>query len=197
MNDFWSSGNSSVIIIRSKTFDSLYNRFTFKRIMKKNALIAIAVMAIITVAGVLLQSMHRAEATNRLIDTSTGEVTEQIAKNTVEPLDFRKAPLAISSGNIYVAWWTNDTGNNNNEVMFRASTDGGQSFGDKINLSNTTDSDSTRTEINSDADSVVVTWWETNQTDDTPVMRISTDNGVTFGPILMLGTNGTISSGTQ
>jgi hypothetical protein len=96
-----------------------------------------------------------------------------------------------------VAWWTNDTGNNNNEVMFRASTDGGQSFGDKINLSNTTDSDSTRTEINSDADSVVVTWWETNQTDDTPVMRISTDSGVTFGPILMLGTNGTISSGTQ
>jgi hypothetical protein len=29
------------------------------------------------------------------------------------------------------------------------------------------------------------------------VMRISTDSGVTFGPILMLGTNGTISSGTQ
>jgi hypothetical protein len=51
---------------------------------------------------------------------------------------------------------------------------------------------STRAEIDSDADSVVVTWWETNQTDDTPVMRVSTDNGATFGPMLALATNGTI-----
>lgn len=76
--------------------------------------------------------------------------------------------------------------------MFRASTDNGQTFGDKINLSNTTDADSTRVEIDSDADSVVVTWWETNQTDDTPVMRVSTDNGETFGRLLKLATNGTI-----
>ena len=75
--------------------------------------------------------------------------------------------------------------------MFRASTDGGSSFGDKINLSNTTDADSTRVEIDSDADSVVVTWWETNQTDDTPVARVSTDNGATFGPLLTLATNRT------
>jgi hypothetical protein len=65
-------------------------------------------------------------------------------------------------------------------------------FGDKINLSNTTNADSTRVEIDSDADSVLVTWWETNQTSDTPVMRVSTDNGATFGPMLMLATNGTI-----
>ena len=59
-----------------------------------------------------------------------------------------------------MAWWTNKTGND--EVMFRASTDAGKTFGDKINLSNTTDADSTRVEIDSDADNVVVTWWETN-----------------------------------
>jgi hypothetical protein len=91
-----------------------------------------------------------------------------------------------------MAWWTNNTANGNNEVMFRSSTDGGQTFGDKINLSNTTNADSTRVEIDSDADSVVVTWWETNQTSDTPVARISTDAGQTFGPTLMLATNGTI-----
>ena len=61
--------------------------------------------------------------------------------------------------------------------MFRASTDIGKTFGEVINLSNSTDSNSTRLEIDSDADSVVVTWWETNQTDDTPVMRVSNDNG--------------------
>ncbi len=51
---------------------------------------------------------------------------------------------------------------------------------------------STRAEIDSDADSVVVTWWETNQTSDVPVMRVSNDNGETFGPMLMLAINGTI-----
>ncbi len=40
---------------------------------------------------------------------------------------------------------------------------------------------------------VIVTWWETNQTSDTPVARISTDGGETFGAMLRLGTNGTIS----
>jgi hypothetical protein len=102
----------------------------------------------------------------------------------------RKVPPAITGDNVYVAWWSNETGND--EAMFRASTDGGTSFGDKINLSNTTDADSTRAEIDSDADSVVVTWWETNSTDNTPVMRVSNDNGATFGPVLQLGTNGTL-----
>jgi hypothetical protein len=71
----------------------------------------------------------------------------------------RAAPPAITAENVYVAWWTNNTANNNEEILFRASTDGGATFGDKINLSNTTDADSTRAEIDSDADSVVVTWW--------------------------------------
>jgi hypothetical protein len=70
--------------------------------------------------------------------------------------------------------------------MFRASTDAGKTFGDEINLNNTTDADSTRVEIDSDADSVVVTWWETNETSDVPVMRVSDDNGKTFGETIML-----------
>jgi hypothetical protein len=104
-----------------------------------------------------------------------------------------KAPTAITGNNIYVAWWTNKTGND--EVLFRASTDKGVTFGDKINLSNTTDAESTRVEIDSDGDSVVVTWWETNQTSDTPVMKVSNDFGKTFGPLLKLAGNGTIANG--
>jgi hypothetical protein len=76
--------------------------------------------------------------------------------------------------------------------MFRASTDTGKTFGDKINLSNSPNANSTRVEIDSDANSVVVTWWETNQTSDVPVMRISTDNGKTFGEIINLSANGRI-----
>ena len=59
-------------------------------------------------------------------------------------------------------------------------------------MGNTPNSESTRVEIDSDANSVVVTWWETNQTAYTPVMKISIDYGKTFGPILNLSTNGTI-----
>jgi hypothetical protein len=46
---------------------------------------------------------------------------------------------------IYVAWWSNKTGND--EVMFKASTDGGKTFGDKMNLSNTPNSDSQDAQI--------------------------------------------------
>src|ERR671914_2924390 len=109
----------------------------------------------------------------------------------------RRAPVSVSGDNIYVAWWTNNTSNNNEEVNFRASTDGGQTFGDKINLSNTIDKDSTNVTIDADADSVVVTWWESNQTSETPVMRVSNDNGATFGPVLNLATNGTIGASEQ
>ena len=114
------------------------------------------------------------------------------AANWVDRAPSEKTPPAITGENVYVVWQSNNTSNNNEEITFRASTDGGVSFGDKINLSNTTNSDSHKVEIDSDADSVVVTWWETNQTDDTPVMRVSSDNGVTFGPLLRLATNGTI-----
>jgi hypothetical protein len=42
------------------------------------------------------------------------------------------APAVVSGENVYLAWWTNETANSNEEAMFRASTDGGQTFGDKL-----------------------------------------------------------------
>ncbi|MFY9965284.1 MAG: hypothetical protein WBL44_12120 [Nitrososphaeraceae archaeon] len=52
-----------------------------------------------------------------------------------------KAPVVISGDNVYVVWFTDKgTPNSNGEVIFRASNDGGATFGDKINLSNTSDS---------------------------------------------------------
>jgi hypothetical protein len=106
------------------------------------------------------------------------------------PSNFAKAPVAISAENVYVSWWTNDTGND--EIMFRVSNDSGATFAEKINLSNSTNADSQDVEIAADGSNVVVTWWERNQTAEEPVVIISSDNGVTFGPILRLATNGTI-----
>ncbi len=79
--------------------------------------------------------------------------------------------------------------------MFRASTDKGQTFGDKINLSNTTNSESQDAEIAADGVNVIVTWWERNQTDEIPVAKISNDGEKTFSPLLILATNGTIGTG--
>jgi hypothetical protein len=81
--------------------------------------------------------------------------------------------------------------------MFRASNDFGETIGDKINLSNSTDADSKNAEIAAQDDNVYVSWWETstnpaNKTSES-VLRISNDNGSTFGPILMLSNNGTLT----
>ena len=83
------------------------------------------------------------------------------------------APAVVSGDNVYLAWWTNKTANNLEEVMFRASTDGGQSYNDKINLSNSTDADSTDAAISAEGGSVTVTWWETNETSQDPIARTS------------------------
>lgn len=103
------------------------------------------------------------------------------------------APIAISGENVYIVWFSDkNMPNNNSEVFFRASNNGAATFGDKINLSNTTTADSTDAEIAADGAEVIVTWWERNQTSNEPVFRASVDNGLTFGPLLKLGTNGTI-----
>ena len=140
-------------------------------------MITLGITAIMTTPGLV-------QSTNALKACGNGNTTHSPSS------DNKKAPPAITGDNVYVAWWTNKTGND--EVMFRSSTDIGKTFGNVINLINSTDSNSTRVEIDSVADNVVVTWWETNQTDDIPVMRVSTDNGKTFGPLMRLAADGTL-----
>jgi hypothetical protein len=106
-----------------------------------------------------------------------------------------RAPVVVSGDNIYIVWWTNNTENGNEEVMFRASNDVGATFSNKTNLSNSSNADSWRVEIAGEGENVVVSWWETNQTSDIPVARVSNDGGATFGPLIMLAANGTLGSG--
>jgi hypothetical protein len=95
------------------------------------------------------------------------------------------APIAVSDGNnVYVSWWSNKTGND--EVMFKASTDGGKTFSNKMDLSNTPKSDSQDAQIAAAGSNVYVTWWERNQTSNEPVLRVSNDNGKSFGELIML-----------
>jgi hypothetical protein len=138
--------------------------------------LAVAIAAVFIASAVLVTTEAEAKRKIRLVEEA-----------------LLRAPIATSDNNVYITWWTNRTGNF--EVMFRASTDNGVTFGDKMNLSNTTEADSDDAEIAASGDSVYVTWWERNETSDTPVARVSNDNGATFGQILMLATNGTIGGG--
>ena len=120
----------------------------------------------------------------------TTEAEAKRKRRDLEVLREELIPIATSDNNVYVTWWTDKTGND--EIMFRASTDNGVTFGDKMNLSNTTEADSDDAQIAASGNSVYVTWWERNDTSDTPVARVSNDNGATFGPLLRLAANGTI-----
>jgi len=97
---------------------------------------------------------------------------------------------SIFENDVYVAWWANKSAND--EVMYRLSSDAGKTFTDKVNLSNTPNSDSVDVEISADEGRVAVSWWERNQTLNEPVIRISNDNGKTFGPVLKLASDGPI-----
>ena len=85
-----------------------------------------------------------------------------------------EAPSAVSGDNVYVAWWTDETADNNEEIMFRESTDGGTTFGHEMSLSNTYPPNSWRVQVIGEGPNVLL------------------NAGQTFGPILMLATNGTI-----
>ena len=97
-----------------------------------------------------------------------------------------KAPIATSSSgdHVYVTWWTNKSGDW--EVMFKSSDNGGKTWSDKINLSNSKGTVSNDAEIAAAGSNVYVTWWERNQTMNEPVMQVSSDNGKTFGEKIML-----------
>jgi hypothetical protein len=98
-----------------------------------------------------------------------------------------KASIATSGNNVYVAWWGNNTGNY--EVMFKASNDGGQTFGNKISLSNSTNGTSVEADVAAFGNNVYVTYADNKTGDADAYIRTSNDNGETFGPDFKLTNN--------
>jgi tricorn protease-like protein len=99
--------------------------------------------------------------------------------------------MATSGTNVYVVWLSNLTGHL--EILFRASSDNGQTFVDKVNLSNTPNVDSIDPQIAASGNDVYISWWEDygNGT-RVPFFKASNDNGRTFESVLSLSDNGPI-----
>lgn len=152
--------------------------------MNKNLTLSVIVVIVLSVVTKTMMVVTSSYATNGILKKKPTKIAEHL-----------DAPIATSGDNTYITWWANEICND--EVMLRSSHDGGSTFSDKINLSNTTDINSQDVEIAAEGDNIVGTWWERNATSNEPVIRISTDNGQTFGPLLKLAANGTISSGEQ
>jgi hypothetical protein len=147
----------------------------------------IALIGVILAATVIIgisTSFQRAEAAKCILgcDVWVRAVTKTPSR----------APIATSGDKgVYITWWTNKSGNW--DVFFKASTDGGKTFGPKINLSNSKGVISNDAEIAAAGTNVYVSWWErANATSNEPVLRISNDDGKTFGSILKLSATETI-----
>ena len=150
-----------------------------------NRILGIVVAYVILAsASTTLSSSFQIIAASAYSDPGTGNRAE-------------KAPVVVSGGgnNIYVVWGTDkNTVNKNGELMFRVSNDGGKTFSNKINLSNSTKAQSQDVQIAAEGNNVYVTWWERNQTMNEPVLRVSSDNGKTFGEIIKLSGNSTATT---
>jgi hypothetical protein len=150
-------------------------------------------------AAILVMAASVVFATATMAPSALGSISEdEFTLPTANLRSEPKAPMAVSEdgNNVYIVWWSNKS--ENWEVMFRASNDGGRTFGHKINPSNSSDAESQNADIIAFGNSVYVTWWETSPITGSSesVLRVSMDAGQTFGPVMMLGMNGTMSTTT-
>jgi hypothetical protein len=158
-------------------------------IHKITLILSVAIMIILVPHSIQLGSAQGQPTVDPKSTLRTDQINRLMTIEEAKPSrGIAEAPIAVSGdNNIYVTWWSNKTGND--EVMFKASTDGGKTFGDKMNLSNSLKSNSQNAQIAAAGSSVYVTWWERNATSNEPVMRVSNDNGKTFGETVKLSAN--------
>ena len=129
---------------------------------------------------------------------SQGRVREQPPSPAMQlqlpPQAPKPAVLQSSSGNIFLAWISNDTGHSN--VLFAKSADAGKTFSKTVFLNSPNNGKTLNANVFTAVigNNLYVTWW-TNKGSPAnifkPVVRVSNDNGATFGKIIMLNSSST------
>jgi peroxiredoxin len=131
-----------------------------------------------------------------LLKTSTdGGQTFGEVVNLSNNSGFSEHPqIAVNGTNVYIVWADNTS--LNRDIYFISSNDGGQTFGEVVNLSNNT-ADSYNQEISVSGDNVYVTWLDSQkylQGDNKISFISSNDGGQTFGDVINLSNNAEKSS---
>ena len=126
------------------------------------------------------KSAARAQAVNKQIDDKVFESKERVIVNLSNNTGASQHPqIATTDNNIYVVW--EDNTYSNKEILFTKSTDGGNSFGHVLNLSNTL-GDSYNEEISAFGDNVYVVWQEHDDLGEKTSIffKASSDGGADF-----------------
>jgi hypothetical protein len=92
-------------------------------------------------------------------------------------------PIGNNNDGVYILW--EEKQNGNSDIMFTKRTAEGFTF--KINLSNSPDAHSTQPNMHIDGSNIYFTWWENYKNgSQVPVLRATSDSGITFGGITQL-----------
>jgi hypothetical protein len=97
--------------------------------------------------------------------------------------------VSASGNNEYVVWWDNTT--ENWEVSFAKSSDGGKTFDDSINISNSSDARSVGARMAAQGNNVYIAWIDIdkNSGQKQVMFRASNDNGQTFEKPIIVSSN--------
>jgi hypothetical protein len=117
---------------------------------------------------------------NSLVKTLKAPPADTITVDTI---------VSASGNNEYVVWWDNTTGNW--EVSFAKSSDGGKTFGDSMNISNSSDARSIGARMVAQGNNVYISWIDIDKdTGQKQVLfRVSSDNGQTFEKQITVSSN--------
>jgi hypothetical protein len=135
----------------------------------------------------------------RSIDTGT-TFSEAINLSNTANTNSRNLELSAFDNNVYAVWLDEDE-QGNGIILFRASNDGGETFGNTITIARnvTTNNDFTFPKVAADGDNVYIAWnvaesWSTQEAEGEIITDLlyvkSSDQGNTFSPPVKLNNNG-------
>ena len=117
--------------------------------------------------------------------TDGGATFSDIVNLSNTPGHSRSPVVAVLGDHIHIMWVDGTPGNA--DVFYRRSTDGGATFGDIVNLSNTPEGSTPRFAVS--GSNVYLIWQEDFPGPDEIFYRRSVDGGATFGPTENLSNN--------
>jgi hypothetical protein len=111
---------------------------------------------------------------------SGGEIAQQT------PRIIHPATMVSAGNNVYIIWHEDINRTGHPEIFFRASNDGGVTFGDIINLSGSPDGRSDSPAISEEGRDVFITFWDDKSGERNPYFIASNDGGRSFGNLIKL-----------
>jgi hypothetical protein len=96
------------------------------------------------------------------------------------------ATMVSAGNNVYIIWHEDVNRTGHPEILFRTSNDGGATFENIVNLSNSPDGRSDNPAISEEGRDVFITFWDDKSGERNPYFIASNDGGIHFGNLIKL-----------